>query len=261
MLLGYFVFQKRHYIKRIAFTGELIDQIDETLERQRDAFYYDGTDKLEIKDFYPGDPASDSYISKIEYDDPNKLLAATENAIALSYCEPSDLSNLVAIFKKSSSAPSEVLVQLIDRRHTILPKSGWLMFKKISEKEYCGAAKLALDSNPSGVFYEMQDIGLQLDNKITAILKPKQLLFKSYFQANRIFDLGDRLAAATDKTVKEFLSLEIISDHGNPISNINTWTTTQRKQVSRVMALGFINKLSGIRSFSFPAITALKKSY
>lgn len=246
MLFGYFVFQGTTYIKQIQLNASLEKKIEELLALQSNDFLMDGSELLEIREFYPGDPSSDTYISKIEYDDPDGLVEAVSNPLLVPFMTPeNDLQNIVAVFSKSLSNPSDVLIQLIDHKHTILPKSGWLTFKKIFDGNLNQAKNLLLDSNSNGTFVEMDDLGLQLDNKLTAILRNGNLLFKSYYQLNRIFDLGDYLTAATNETVNEFLSLDIISSKGNPKAFVNTWSHAQRRRVSKVMALGFVNKFSG----------------
>lgn len=251
MLFGYFSFQNDSYIKKINIDRDLSDQIDSMFTEQRNEFFYDEDTEYEIRDFYPGDPSTESYISKMDYDDPDGMLVSVEKSIVLPYMDPAvDLQNLVAIFKRSSNQTNEILIQLIDRKHTILPKSSWLIFKNVWDGNLKKAVGLTLDSNSNGCFCAMNESGLQLDNKITAVMRPGILLFKSYYQANRIFDLGDNLAAATNETINQFLSLDIISEKGNPKANINCWKHAQRRKVSKVMALGFVNKFSGNEIYS-----------
>lgn len=103
---------------------------------------------------------------------------------------------------------------------------------------------MALSPNSCGTLVDADDCGLKLDNKITAVFDGENLFFKSYFQANKIFDLSDYLLEATDDTVKEFLSLDCIYGGENVAEVLESLTKIQRKRIAKVMALGFVKKYS-----------------
>ena len=245
MLLGYFRIQNKTFIKRLMVSGDVQAQLSAIFLKQKREFFFDGGEENPVKPFYPGDPSSSTVISWIEYDDPEGFLKAASSPMSYSASDPEkDLQYLEAVFIANPENPTQVLVQLIERRRVMLPKSGWLAFKKFGEEGVKSAFDTMSDSNCSGTFVEMEELGLQLDNKLTAVYDGEKLLFKSYFQANRIFDLGGYLSETTNDTVKEFLQLDCISAGENIATTLELFTPSQRRRVAQVMALGFVKKYS-----------------
>ena len=245
MIFGYFRFQNNTYIKRIELSDTVANQVDSQFSLQVSHFFGDENDPLRIKDFYPGLTNSEEVISRIEFDDPDGLYKVLDSSGTYPVCNPElELKNLVAVFVKNPKNKSQILIQLIEKRRILLPKTGWLIFKRMTDQGLSEAASLALSSNSSGSFVEMDSLGLQLDSKITAVYDGKYLYFKSYYQANRVLDLSDYLVSATDETISEFLSLDCISDGGHPEKIIRDLSDSQRRRVAKVMALGFVKKYS-----------------
>lgn len=245
MIFGYFKFENNTYIKRIDICDTLTKQIEDQLLLQCHQFFFDGNEELRVEDFYPGATESQEIISKIEFDDPDGLGDAVSAPEGYPVCNPEvELHNLIAIFAEDPKTPGRILIQLIDRRRILLPKSGWLIFKKAIEGDISGSIKTASSSNPFGSFVEMESIGLQLDTKLTAVYDGSFLLFKSYYQANRVFDLGDYLVSATDETVREFLSLDCIYKDDAIDDLVKQLSGYQRRRVAKIMALGFVKRFS-----------------
>jgi len=127
----------------------------------------------------------------------------------------------------------------------LLPNNRWILLAHsgLNIKKIKGAL---LSPDINGItLAEADTFGLQLDNKLTAVFDGSNLLFRSYFQVNRIFDLSEYLVEATEETMKDFFHLEsIYSDAATP-NLIKQFSESQRKKVARAMALGFIKNLPG----------------
>lgn len=240
MLFGLFHFEEKTYIKKLNLSNDVSQMVDDMFKKQRKNFFFDQNEEIRIEDFYPGTTESNEVISKIEFDDPEGLYKTIAAPGELPVCNPEqDLENLTAIFTQNPDNNKEILFQLTESRRVLLPKSGWLVFKSIAEK----IKDIASPCSP-GTFVEMDEIGLRLADKITSVYDGKYLYFKSFFQAGRIFDLGEYLEEATDETVKEFLSLNCIYDNGNHQEIIKKLSHAQRRRVAKAMALGFVKSLS-----------------
>lgn len=247
MLFGIFRLKNETYIKRLMFENSLGAEVEQELNEQCHDFFCDGDDELPIEDFYPGSTNSSEFISKIEFDDPDGMQKAVESPAEVRPCDPDDdLKNLIGVFGPVADRPGNIAIQLIENRRILLPKSGWVIFKKATSGEVKDALKTALSPVSSGTFIDSEELGLRLDEKLVAVYDGKYLYFKSYYQANRIFDLSDYLSDATDETIREFLSLECIDDGGNPLGIIEKLSNAQRRRVARVMALGFVKRYSAM---------------
>lgn len=247
MLFGIFKFKNETYIKRLVFDSALAAEVERVIDEQYCSFFYDGQEKLPIEDFYPGSTNSCEFISRIEFDDPDGMIKAVDSSAEVPACNPDeDLKNLVGVFGRVTDGSGGIAIQLIESRKILLPKSGWLLFKKVCSGKVGDAVKTAVSPVSSGTFVESDELGLQLDGKLVAVYDGSYLYFKSYYQANRVFDLSDYLMDATDETVREFLSLSCVDDGGNPQGIIEKLTQSQRRRVARVMALGFVKKYSAL---------------
>lgn len=245
MLFGIFRCKEGNYIARIQVSNDIDQYLKEVFKSQCDKFFADGEAKYEIKEFYPGDPDSDEVISRIDFDDVDGLQKAITSPTTTPICDlDRDLRNLIAIFMKHPEKEGQVLIQLVENRRLLLPKSGWLIFKKIQEEGVSAGANMLLSPNATGTLVDADDCGIKLDNKITAVFDGATLFFKSYFQVNKIFDLSDYLLEATDDTVREFLSLDCIDGGENVAEVLESLTKLQRKRIAKVMALEFVKKYS-----------------
>lgn len=247
MLFGIFRFKNENYIKRFVFNSTLGNKINQVLEKQYNDFMFDGTTKVEVQDFYPGCPNSLDVISKMEFDDPDGMIKALEAPADVGVCNPEeDLPNLIGVFCQVGDNSRNVAIQLIEKRRILLPKSGWIIVKKLLEGDVMDATKTMASPTPFGTFIESDELGIRLDEKLVAVYDGQYLYFKSYYQANRIFDLGDYLSEATNETIQQFLSLDCIDSDSIPQAIIDNLSKSQRRRVARVMALGFVEKYSAI---------------
>lgn len=245
MLFGIFRCKEGNYIERIQVSNDIDEYLNEVFRSQCEDFFANGKEKYEIKEFYPGDPNSDEVISRIDFDDVDGLQKAIASPTTTPICDlDEDLRNLVAIFMKHPKNEGQVLIQLVENRRLLLPKSGWLIFKKLQEKGVVAGADMLLSPNAKGTLVDADNCGIKLDNKITAVFDSGTLFFKSYFQINKIFDLSDYLVEATDDTVKEFLALDCIDGGENVAEVLESLTKLQRKRIAKVMVLGFVKKYS-----------------
>lgn len=245
MIFGLFFNGKQSYIKQLLVSNSVRIQVEDLFEKQSREFFYDGVTELPKRPFYPGDPNSCDGISFLEFNDPEGVLTAVKSSANYSEVDPEkELRFLIAVFLSNPKKSEQVLIQLIEKRRLLLPKSGWLTFKKIQDTGVKSAVEMYCDSNIKGTFVEMQDLGLQLDSKLTAVYEEGKLFFKSYFQANRIFDLGGCLVEATDQTLSEFLDLSCIFSGEDKTETMKLFTSSQRRRVAQVVALGFVKKYS-----------------
>lgn len=246
MLFGYFRYEHEAFIKRFELEKDTDERLQSTFRDQYKKFFTEEGENLDIKEFYPGDTNSDQCISKIEFDDPEGLSSAIQNPLKYQICDPKkDLPYLVAVFTAYKTDKTNILIQLIEQRRLLLPNNRWILLAHsgLNIKKIKGAL---LSPDINGItLAEADTFGLQLDNKLTAVFDGSNLLFRSYFQVNRIFDLSEYLVEATEETMKDFFHLEsIYSDAATP-NLIKQFSESQRKKVARAMALGFIKNLSG----------------
>ena len=245
MIFGLFSNGKQTYIKQLLVSDPVRIQAEALFEQQCREFFYDGVTELPKRPFYPGDPNSCDGISFLEFSDSEGLLTVIKSSANYPEVDPEkELRFLKAVFMSNPKKTEQVLIQLIEKRRLLLPKSGWLTFKKFQDAGVKSAIATCFDSNVKGTFIEMQDLGLQLDSKLTAVYEEGKLFFKSFFQANRIFDLGECLAEATDQTVSEFLDLSCIFAGEDKTETMKLFTSSQRRRVAQVVTLGFVKKYS-----------------
>ena len=238
MLFGYFQYGKTPYIKRLPLSAELnAQQAEDFLAQRRDFFYSRDGEELKKEPFYPGALSSNAVISSLEFDDPDGFLKAVNEPTNYPlYDNAEELRYLKALFSGDSN---EVLIQLVEPRRVMLPKTGWLLLKQL----VTGKIGDVLSPEAMKTFVEMEDVGFHPDRKLTAVYDGKMLYFKSFFQVSKIFDLGEYLVDATDETIREFLSLPCIYSE-NPTQDALGLTKAQRRKIATVMALGFVKKYS-----------------
>lgn len=245
MLFGIFRFKREAYIKRLVLASSLSKEVDRVLSEQCHDFLFDETEEIPIQDFYPGCPNSSDFISRIEFDDPVGMASAIKAPLDIGVCNPdNDLKNLIGVFGQVDDKSRRIAIQLIENRRILLPKSGWVIFKKVLEGDVKDAVKIVKSPVSAGAFIRSDELGIRLDDKLVAVYDGEYLYFKSFYQANRIFDLGSYLSEATDETVRKFLSLDCIDDGNNPQAIIENLSGFQRRRVARMMALGFVEKYS-----------------
>lgn len=232
MLLGLFCRDECKYIKRILLGNEINLEVENLFISQHKDFFYDEFNELPKNPFNPSwEKSADEVLYIDDYDDTDDIFEALDEPASIEVCDPeTDLHFLRAVFMKHDD---EVLIQLIDSRRVLLPKSQltkpfWIL-------------NLG-DSASSNTFVKTVCHGLHFDSKLTAVLRGKRLFFKSFYQANRIFDLSDYLQEATVDTAKDFLSLPNIVFEGNIEDVASMFSKPQLRKIPKILALGFLNR-------------------
>ncbi len=245
MLFGILRDGKESFVVRIPVSNDIGKNLGDDFRTQSEDFFSDGTGEYEIKDFYPGDPTTDEVIFRMEFDDAVGMRNAIASPEGVPLCDlDRELPNLTAIFMEHPDVEGRILIQVVEKRRILLPQCGWLIFKKFQEEGVKPAVSMMASSNSKGTLVDAEDCGLKIDDKISAVFENGELLFKSYYQANKIFDLGDLLLEATDDVVRAFLSLDSIGAEDDVAEILGTLGKSQRKKVAKVMALGFVEKFS-----------------
>lgn len=245
MLFGILRKGKNSFVVRIPVSNDVGTRLEDEFKVQSEEFLSDGVEKCEIKDFYPGDPTTDEVIFRMEFEDVVGMLNAVDSPEGVPICDlDSELAYLVAVFVEHPDIEGRILIQVVDKRRILLPQRGWLIVKKFQEEGAVSAASMFVSSNSNKTLVDVENCGIKTDDKISVVFENGMLLFKSYYQANKIFDLGDLLLEATDDVVKAFLLLDCIGVEENVEEILRTLGKSQRKKVAKVMALGFVEKFS-----------------
>lgn len=178
------------------------------------------------------------------FDDIDGLALAIINTVPISEVEPSIevFQSIKALFSGYvDGGIATILIQNFDKRK-IISTNGLSIF------------------HSSNTYKKIEDIGLTIDSKLTAIIKGENLEFFSFHLLRQIFDMSEYYKEATDNDIHEFLSLPLIhvDDIENLISMSDTWIRRKFSliQQSQILENTHLNDIKAVAiEFNIPLVT------
>lgn len=131
--------------------------------------------------------------------------------------------------------------------------------------QYCDAnkrltnEKFVIFSKPfvSKQFGRLDGAGFVLDTKLVAVLHEKNLYFKSFYYAKRVFDLTDYFREATDAEILQFNSNKIFNSIDEEL--IKTLATSSlREKIFEIEKSGILNNLDINKFVAYGTLADLK---
>lgn len=177
------------------------------------------------------------------FDDIDGLSSVITNAVSISEVEPSIevYKNIKALFSGYiDGGVTTIIIQHFDKRKIISP-NGFSIF------------------HSSNTYKKIEDIGLTIDSKLTAIIKGESLEFFSFHLLRQIFDMSEYYKEATDNDIHEFLSLPLIhvDNIENLISMSDTWIRRKFSliQQSQILENTQLNDIKAVAiEFNIPLV-------
>lgn len=214
---------ERNPVRRITTSRSIQSELSSLFQEQRKIFYSDQT-PVEFNGRYNVDEGEIFKIAKFKVDD--RIIQALENPLSF------DLLNLKQDRLKIKSLfcgqwhkkPREILFQVFDTRKII------------------SHGKLTLLYSPES-YTKLESPGIILGDGLAAVLQGQNLLFYSYQNTRRIFDLSSYYQEATDTDLNEFTQHENIQlkDKENFIKQADT---VIRKKVALLQKNEVLNKMN-----------------
>lgn len=215
-------------ILRFPLTGELQENINTELTRQKDAFLNGVTATVAFDGRYKPDP--DELLEITPFLDVDGLLGAVQNPMSVDLYEARQhsLADIKGIF--ASIMQDEVLIQFFERRRLISNKGLAMFFS-------------------GDTFRQLSDEGLTLDNKLLAILTPDALRFQSFHYLKQVFELEDYFKEATNAELASFAQHEKLM-----VGDIATFQASASATIRR--KVGLIIQSGVLESYTVEQIVA-----
>ncbi|MFN4298777.1 MAG: hypothetical protein ACK4EX_03490 [Thermaurantimonas sp.] len=199
-------------IKRISISGDIQNDLS-------GYFIVDNLLKAEQIEFsgeYKPDEGQVLYINNFDFVHRNELSLTCETITV------DEIVNIKYLFFKYDE--NTIVFQTFDNRKIIKPEK-WLL----------------IYSNDT--FSKIDNKGLTIDSKIDAlfIINEKKLLFTSYHNASKIFNLNDYFKEATDSEVKNFYQTDIFIDNNS--LELNKFNSRMRKKIFLISKNGILDKV------------------
>lgn len=226
MLIGMFVRGEEIYFRQILMTGNKEAETVELFEAQREAFFNRDGERLPEVEFTPGrtrETEATAYVDGCS--DVDDFIEAAENwATVPLWNLETDLPCIKAAFVKSDKT-DEILVQLIERRRVIVPKTGWF------------------SGGDGNTLEESVQYSLHWDVQLLAVIRGSRLFFKSFSYTNRVFDLSDFMQEASAETAHQLLTLSNIGVEGVDVDTaVRGLSKLQLRRIPKILALGYVNR-------------------
>lgn len=232
MLYGVLSYDGQKLIKRIPAKAQTAKEIENEFQAQAGAFFNDGSEPYPLVEFQAGQTQSEESILYInDFEDVLRAREAievqTKNAV---FDFSKDLPYLKGIFMKDpTEGKDRVLFQLVEGRRIVKP--GTLL-----------GIIFGLEVGNSNTLSRLDAAGLSLDSKLTAVMEKSNLYFKSFWNANRIFDLSDYLADASEEGTKNFLQSPYLFTEGDPAEMAKIFSKAQMRKIPKIVAFEYLKK-------------------
>jgi hypothetical protein len=185
MKLNLLALLKEEAIKRIVTSGSLQDGVSSYFTNLHNSFY---SDKNEV-DFDGRYSVDDDEIFIIkDYSLKENIVQAIQNPLTLDMLKlENDRNDIKALICGCwDTQNQQIYFQAFDSRHVLSQK-----FTLINAKD---------------TFTKLEDPGLIIDERIDATIVDHKLLFTSYHNARKVFDLSDYYKEATNEDLTEFVN-------------------------------------------------------
>lgn len=228
MLIGMFVRGEEIYFRQILMTGDKEAETVRLFETQRELFFNRDGEKLPEVEFTPGRPREREATAYVDgCSDVDEFIEAAENWATVPVWDlETDLPCIKAAFMKSDKT-DEILVQLIERRRVIVPKTGWM------------------SRGDKNTLEEAVQYSLHWDVQLLAVIRKSRLFFKSFSYTSRVFDLSDFMQEASAETAHQLLTLNNIGVVGGDVDRaVKSLSKLQLRRIPRILALGYVSRFT-----------------
>lgn len=215
-------------VLRIPLSQGVQDEVAATFTAQEAAFRGSIQEEVAFDGKYKPDDGECLVIA--DYDDIDNVHNAVANPLGVPEIEPvpGEFEEIKALFYGRSEGSKKIAVlQSFDRRKIISNKAG-IVLTFIHEEN---------------VYRKVDNVGLSLDTRLSAILEDKKLLFFSFFAARQIFDLTQYYKEATDEDLRTLANSGSVQV-GNVADFIATSDTWIRRKVALVMQSAILDKVN-----------------
>ena len=195
-------------VRRIPLSGDLQDEITEFIQEQKGSFY---TDQSKI-DFSGSYNAEVGEIFKItDYPLRKEVIEAVQNPLNYDILNMREQKlRIVALFAgKWTNKEKYICFQVVDARRII--SKGFTIL------------------NSGNTYTKLEDPGLTLQDKLTALYQGNELLFYSYYHTRRFLDLNDYYREATDTDLQAFATLPLFYQENQEIFMENADSMVRKK--------------------------------
>jgi hypothetical protein len=211
-------------VLRVSVVQELQETITAMFKEQETKFLagVEGDDFIKFDGKYR--PEEKELLVIDDFDDLDKVADAILNPIGYDTFSVKDhgFDMLKGLFTGYvQDGKTRVLLQVFDRRRIISPKGLSII-------------------HDQDKFRKLDGVGLTLDNKLTAILDDKRLLFSNFHFARQVFDLTAYFKDATDGDVREFCRLEAAPEAKRQ-AIMNACDTWVRRKIALVRQSGVLD--------------------
>lgn len=213
----------KNRVRRIPVTQELQQEMSSLFDTQRENFL-SGLEKVRFSGSYKADESELFYIEN--YSIPTEIWEAIRNPADCQILNLSSHSSdkIKGIFTGSEKDEPFLSFQVFDRRR-LLSATGF---------------NLIISGN---TFKRLEDPGLILDDKLTALYADEQLYFMSYFFARRILDLAGYYRMATNNELSGFTQHSKVwfEDPEQFLGAADEWT---RRKIAFIQDNGILDQVT-----------------
>jgi hypothetical protein len=167
------------------------------------------------------EPESDEILQIQDFADSDEMFGAAENPLQrpVQIINDAALENLIGLFVVTTvERRKSVCLQVFDRRRALT------------------RGKFALINTIGDHLQKLEQTGLILDTAVTAVLHGSDLLFKSFHNVSRLFDLSAQYHEATDQELLAFADHDGIAPPESRGSFLTLTDTTRiRKQIALIL--------------------------
>lgn len=195
-------------IVRFQLDNAVQGEMDALFRAQLQAFEQNCETTIEFDGKYKPDAGEVLRIQNFDLID--NLQGAVQMPLGVPIATPAifDFENIRSLFVGEADANGEMTLcfQHFDRRR-IISSTGLSIF------------------HSQNTYRKIEDTGLTLDTKLSAVLRGQQLLFHNFFFAQKMFDMSGYYKDATDADINEFAALPQVSveDVNQLISISDNW--------------------------------------
>jgi len=206
-------------VLRLRLSRDVQSNLTETFRNQRQELL-DNTTKIDFEAGYQ--PEKDEILEIKNFDDIDNLHDLSRNPSAIDLLEPDEeiYSSIKAIFS-TSDIPTELLFQNFDQRQIISNSKLALLWHK-------------------DTYVKIDKPGITINKKLAVILNQTSLLFQSFWNAKKVFDLSDYFREATAEELQTFLCHDTFAMQ--QIEKLRElFDSTMRKKVCQILKSGVLN--------------------
>jgi hypothetical protein len=215
-------------VLRVPLSRDVQDEVAATFAAQEAAFRGSTQEEITFDGKYKPEVGECLVIS--DYDDIDNVYNAIANPLGVPEIEPApvEFEEIKALFYgRIEGGRKIILFQNFDRRKIISNRAGIVLTFMHAEN----------------VYRKVDEVGLSLDVRLSAILEDKKLSFFSFSAARQIFDLTQYYKEATDEDLRNFSSIDVVQvrDVTAFITISDTWI---RRKVALVMQSAILDKIN-----------------